>query len=287
MKFLEELENIKLENLNKKICIIIGDPVNHSLSPAMHNNAYKSIDVDNKFVFDKLTVKKEELQEFIEDLKNFNDKNQNIIGITCTMPHKENITQYLDDLKNEAKVIKAVNTVLFDGEKYIGYNTDWYGIERPFIEQDIELNEKNVAIIGAGGASRASLYAFKKNTCNINIFNRTKEKADLLAKEFNCNSYNLNNLEELKNCDIIINTTSVGMGNLINLSPINTNILHKNHIIFECIYNPKKTKLVQEAEKVGAAIIYGWEMLLYQGVKQFKIYTKKSPKIDSMKKILL
>lgn len=286
MKFKNELEKIENTYCGKNKCIIIGNPVEHSLSPVMHNITYTDCNIDNKFVFNKITVKEEELEEFVCDLKDINEKTNSFIGLTCTMPHKQNIIKYLDDIKEEAKIIGAVNSVLIKDNNYIGYNTDWYGIEQPFIEKGIDLMNKKVAIIGAGGTSRSAIYTFKKNNSIVNIFNRTKEKADLLAKKFNCNSYNLQDIDVLRDNDIIINTTNVGMSELENLSPINTDILNKNHIVFECIYKPKETLLIQKAKKVGTTIIYGWEMLLYQGVKQFEIYTNIKPNIDVMRSML-
>lgn len=286
MKFKNELEKIENTHFGKNKCIIIGNPVKHSLSPAMHNIAYKNCKIDNKFIFDKITVKEEDLEEFVFDLKEVNKKTNSFIGLTCTMPHKQNIIKYLDNIKDEAKIIGAVNSILIKDNKFIGYNTDWYGIEQPFTERGIDLTNKIVAIIGAGGASRSAIYTFKKNNSVVNIFNRTKEKADLLAREFGCNSYNLQEVNILQNSEIIINTTNVGMGELENLAPISTDILNKNHIVFDCIYKPKETLLIQKAKKVGTTIIYGWEMLLYQGVKQFEIYTNIKPNIDVMRSVL-
>lgn len=280
MKFLKILEELNEKKCKK--CVIIGDPVDHSLSPAMHNSGYKSLNID--MMFDKINVKENELEEFITDLKTINNKTKFFVGITCTMPHKINIIQYLDEVKEEAQAIKAVNSVLFDGNKYIGYNTDWYGIEKPLME--IGLRNRKVAILGAGGAARSAIYALKKNGSIVGIFNRTKSKADLLAKEFNANSFGLEDKEELAKSDIIINTTNVGMADLEDLSPIDTKIITRNHIIFECIYKPKETKLVKAALAVGATVIYGKEMLLYQGVKQFEIYTGLKPKIESLRSVL-
>lgn len=287
MKFIDELEKIKLNNLNKKICIIIGSPVEHSLSPAMHNNAYKVANLN--YIFDKVKVEEHELEEFVMDLKSFNKKyNGIIVGLTCTMPHKINIIKFLDELKEEVEKIKAVNSVFFDGKKYIGSNTDWYGIEKPFLEKGIDINGKKIAIIGAGGASRACIYVFKKHNCEINIFNRTPEKAKNLANEFDCTAFSLyDNDDKIANCDIIINMTNVGMGEFVGKSPVNTDILNKNHVVFECIYSPKETELVKNALKIGAKVIYGWEMLLWQGVKQFEFYTGVEPNINIMKGALL
>ncbi|MBR2141395.1 MAG: shikimate dehydrogenase [Rickettsiales bacterium] len=286
MRFKKELEEFRDKNNNKKICLIIGDPVQHSLSPAMHNSAYRSMAMENDFIYDKITVKQEDLEEFVFDLKDINKQTGSFVGLTCTMPHKQNIIKYLDELKEEARTIEAVNSVFYDGKNYIGYNTDWYGIERPFVERNIDLKYKNVAVIGAGGAARSAVYAFKKNDCKISIFNRTKEKADLLAREFDCNSFMLDNSNKIKQNDIIINTTSVGMGNLEGQSPIDVIILNREHIVFECIYNPKHTLLVKNAINANSTVIFGWEMLLYQGVRQFEIYTSKKPDIESMKSVL-
>ena len=286
MKFINELNRIRLNNNEKKISIIIGDPVNHSLSPVMHTKGYESLNIDNSYCFDKITVKKDELHEFINDLKVFNNQYNIVIGLTCTMPHKENIIQYVDKIQGEAKIINAVNSVVINNNIYTGYNTDWYGIERPFIERNIDLQNKKVAIIGAGGASRSAIYAFKKNNCIITIFNRTKEKADLLANEFQCLSNSLDNDELLKNNDIIINTTNVGMGELIDSSPVNLDVITNKHIVFDCIYKPQETKLIKKAKQVKAEIIFGWEMLLYQGVMQFELYTNKSPNIYNMRSVL-
>lgn len=185
------------------------------------------------------------------------------------------------------------NNYLFHGEavaigmiaesfiaKQIGFITD------NEMEQIVKIIKKKVAIIGAGGASRSAIYTFKKNHSIVSVFNRTKNKADLLAKEFNISAFDMNDIDELATNDIIINATNVGMGELSELSPINTDILNKNHIIFECIYNPKETILVKTAKNVGATVFYGWEMLLYQGVKQFEIYTGLKPNINSLMSVL-
>ena len=286
MTFFEKLLQLQQKHNGKKLCVIIGYPVIHSLSPAMHNNAYKSIGLDNLYVYDKMEVKAEELRDFMSDLKQFNSEYKLIVGLTCTMPHKQTIMNYLDEVKNEAKIINAVNSVFFNGEKYIGYNSDWYGIERPFVERNIELKNKKVAVLGAGGASRSAVYTFIKNGCKVNIFNRTLSKAQQLAEEFNCKYYSLDENEKIKDCDIILNATSVGMGELIDLSPIDLDVINKNHIVFDCIYKPNETKLIQQAIKVGATVVYGWEMLLYQGVLQFEIYTGKKPILSSMREVL-
>ncbi|MDD2840681.1 MAG: shikimate dehydrogenase [Rickettsiales bacterium] len=283
MTFYKKLSELKNNNPNKKICIIIGSPVGHSLSPLMHEIGYKSVGLENEFIFDRIEVKENELNEFVSDLKEFNKNDGLIIGITCTMPHKLNIIPYLDCLSEEAKIIGAVNTIYFNGKKYVGYNTDWFGIEQPFNERKINLKGKKVAILGAGGAARAVLYAFKKNNCEIGIFNRTLEKAVSLAVEFGCKGYSLKD-DKVKNADIVINATSVGMNE--DISPIDTNLLNKNQIVFDCIYKPKRTRLLIDAENVGASVIYGWEMLLYQGVKQFEIYTGKKPNTEKMKEVV-
>src|SRR3990167_7491456 len=132
-----------------KMCIIIGDPVEHSLSPAMHNAGYEALGIDDQFVFTAATVKSENLKKVIKAVQAMG-----ICGLTCTIPHKIEVMQYLDEIDEVAKKIGAVNTVLNMSGKLIGYNTDWLGVIKP-LEKYSKLRGKKVAVIGAGGAARA------------------------------------------------------------------------------------------------------------------------------------
>jgi shikimate dehydrogenase len=265
-----------------KFIIIVGDPVSHSLSPAMHNAAYEKLAIDDQFVYLGANVKVANLKEVILAMKVMD----NFYGLTCTIPHKVEVLKYLDWVDKKAKKIGAVNTVVKKNGLLCGYNTDWLGAVIP-LEKITSLKGKKVLVLGAGGAARAIVYGLKEKEAVVYILNRTLEKAKNLAKEFKAKVLTFNQQKEVSNFDIIINATSVGMEPLVNETPINPSFLKKNQIVFDIVYNPKETKLLKEAKKKGAKIIYGLEMLLYQGVAQFEIYTGKKAPIEVMRKVLM
>lgn len=261
-----------------KICMIIGDPVEHSLSPQMHNAAYEAIGIGDKFVFIAAGVKPENLYDAILGIRAMQ-----IHGITVTHPHKLSVIQYLDAIDEIAEKIGAVNTILNKNDKLIGRNTDWIGIVDS-IEKSIPLKNKSVALIGAGGAARAALYGLLVKGAKATIFNRTIGHAEKLAKEFDCGFGSLEELEKVKQMDIIINLTPASTEKY---SPINKKFLTSNHIVFDAVYFPYKTKLLREAKEQGATIIHGTEWLLYQGLAQFEIYTGKKASEEVMRKTIM
>lgn len=264
-----------------KICLIIGDPVAHSLSPAMHNAGYEALGIDNQFVFLGAKVKIEDVGILAEVMRKMG-----IHGLTCTIPHKVKIMKFLDEIDETAKKIGAVNTVLNKNGKLIGFNTDWLGAVIP-LEKITKLSGKKVLVLGAGGAARAVIFGLLKRKAKVIIFNRTKQKAIDLAKEFGCQVTNLENESEIKIFDIIINTTSVGMKPLDQETPIPTKFITSKHIIFDIVYVPHETKLLKDAKKRGAKIIHGSEMLLHQGTAQFEIYTGCKAPEEVMRRVII
>lgn len=264
-----------------KICLIIGDPVAHSLSPVMHNAGYEALGIDNQFVYLGARVKVKDVGIIVQAMRKMG-----IHGLTCTIPHKVAVMKFLDKIDETAKKIGAVNTVLNQNGKLIGFNTDWQGAVIP-LEKITTLSGKKALVLGAGGAARAVVFGLLKRGAKVTIFNRTKEKAIELAKEFNCQVSDLNIKSEIKNFDIIINTTSVGMKPLDQETPIPTKFITNKQIIFDIVYVPFETKLLKEAKKRGAKIIYGIEMLLHQGTAQFEIYTGHKAPEKVMRKTLL
>ncbi len=259
-----------------KICMIIGDPVEHSLSPHMHNSAYKALGIDNEFVFVAARVAPEHLGKAIEGIRAFG-----IRGVTVTIPHKTQIMKLLDGIDTVAEKIGAVNTIVNNNGKLTGYNTDWIGIATPLKDH----KGKTVAILGAGGAARAAVYAAKQLNMTICIFNRTIEHAKNLAEEFVCEYASIDDSEKIKSRDVIINTTSVGLES--NKSPISENAIAAHQIVFDIVYKPYETKLLKIAKEKGATIIHGTEMLLDQGLAQFALYTGKKAPEDIMRKAIL
>lgn len=260
------------------LCLIIGDPVSHSLSPAMHNAAYASARLN--YVMAAAHVKAEGLADAIRGVKALG-----VRGLAVTMPHKVTIMPLLDALVPTAEAIGAVNTVVLENGVLTGFNTDWLGILRP-LEQLTPLRGKKVAILGAGGAAQAAIHACASQGAGVTIFNRTVDRAQSLADRFGVVIRPLEDAFDLSTFDVIINTTAVGMAPDLDQSPIPESALRSHHIVFETIYSPVKTKLIQLSEKIGAHTITGLEMFLEQGAAQFQLHTGVKAPREEMEKIL-
>lgn len=260
------------------VCLIIGDPVTHSLSPTIHNAGYSALGLP--FVMAGAHVRAESLSAAIAGFKALGFR-----GLAVTMPHKVSIIPLLDELDSTAKEIGAVNTVVHADAKLTGYNTDWLGILNP-LERLSDLKGRRVALLGAGGAAQAALYACTSRGAHATIFNRSLDKAQALATRWQCAASTLDAIEEIASCEILINTTSVGMAELISESPISSECLNSNQIVFETIYAPRSTRLVCEAEARGARVIRGIEMFLEQGLAQFQLHTGVKPPDAVMRKVL-
>lgn len=247
------------------LCLIIGDPVAHSLSPKMHNAAYREMNIN--YVMGAARVTEGSLPDALRGVRALN-----IRGLACTMPHKVSICPLLDGLDPVARAIGAVNTVVRENDKLIGFNTDWLGILRP-LESKISLRDKRVAVLGAGGAALAAVYACISAEATVTIFNRTISKAIPLAKRFDIEVAPLSDSCDLARFDVIINTTSVGMSPNTSESPLTATQIRSHHVIFETIYYPHQTQLLRLATSNGATVLRGLDMFLEQGAAQFELHT--------------
>ena len=271
-----------------KLLGLIGDPVEHTLSPYMHNAAFESLNLD--YVYVPFHVKKNELKAAIKGASSLEIK-----GLNVTIPHKTEVIKYLDVLHGTAELIGAVNTIKFDG-KIKGYNTDGLGAVRA-IEETSTVRGKKIVILGAGGASRAiSFQIILSGAGRVIIANRTLEKGFLLKKnlvekldadvEAIDLGEKLNN--ELKDADILINTTPIGMYPNIHQKPLVTSeMMHENLIVNDIIYNPLQTGILREAVKANAKTVNGVKMLIYQGIESFKIWTGVEPSVDLFNEALV
>ena len=276
-------------NGKTKVCAIIGDPVGHSLSPVMHNAAFKELGLN--IVYVAFPVKTDMLEEAILGAKSLG-----LLGLNVTMPHKNAVIQYLDETDSTAKAIGAVNTILNERGKLFGYNTDGKGAMVALQENRIDPEEKKMLLLGAGGASKAIAFQAAPETDELVILNRTEEKAqqlaDLIQKTF-CTKVKANTLsaevlkKELKTTDILVNATSVGMSPDVNASPVPSDLLHSGLCVMDIVYNPLETKLMKDAEIVGAKVVSGLEMLLYQGAVAFEIWTNCPAPVGVMRKAAL
>lgn len=260
------------------ICIILGDPVGHSLSPQIHNAAYKALGIDNEFVYIASRVTPVNLKSAIDAIRALEIK-----GATITIPHKTNAMEYVDKIEQTAEKIGAINTIVNNNGKLIGINTDWIGVITP-LEAVTSLENKKVAVIGAGGFAHAAVFATTSKKAQVKIYNRTAKKAQELASRFHCESGSLEQIDEIKHADIIINATPVGMKT--DASIITDEVLRKNQIVFDAVYVPYETSLIKMAREKGATVIHGSELLLFQGAAQFELFTGKKAPVDVMRETI-
>lgn len=268
------------------IVALIGHPVEHSFSPPMHNAAFKHMNMD--YIYTAFDVKPDNLSKAIEGGEALGIK-----GFNVTIPHKINVCRYLDEIDEVAALIGAVNTVDFKDMK--GYNTDGIGAVKA-IEEVSKVKNKSVVVLGSGGASRAiSFYLAKYGADNLVILNRNTEKADRLAEDVlnsnladNVKSDSIANINSyIDDCEILINTTPVGMYPNVNEPPLVTSWdMHEGLVVFDAVYNPNETGLLSEAIEAAAKPVYGIKMLLYQGAESFRIWTGRSAPVDIMQKQL-
>ncbi|HCW31955.1 MAG: shikimate 5-dehydrogenase, shikimate dehydrogenase [Candidatus Peregrinibacteria bacterium GW2011_GWF2_39_17] len=254
----------------KNFCII-AHPVEHSLSPIMHNAAFKAMQMEAVFVaYDVLP----------ENLQNFMSTKKGWAGLAVSIPHKETIGQYLDGIDEIAKKIGAVNTVYRHNDQHWGTNTDAPGFLNALKEVMPDLSGKRVVVIGAGGAARAVISALKPLVGFLTIINRTVPKGVALAKEFECRYGG--KIEDMvtETPDLLVNTTSVGLEALAEPNLVPLDFLKPSMLIVDIAYRQNgTTKLISEAQQVGAKFIEGRQMLLHQGMLQFELWTgQKAPR---------
>ena len=271
---------------------VIGHPISHSKSPALHQAGFIDLEIDAEFL--AVDVLPKNLETWLK--KDF----QNFEGAAVTIPHKENIRKYLDQESMIAQKIGAVNTLFWQNGKICGTNTDVVGVLKSIINVFNPSNQ-NILILGAGGAARATIFGLQITGANVFLWNRTKEKAIKIANEFDPTNYqkikksstssdcenNVSFLESIKKADIkqiqviddfsdskkfdlVINTTSVGLHEWKSVVP--ENFWHKSHVAFDIVYDPLETKFLSDAEKAGAITISGDKLLVYQALEQFKMW---------------
>ncbi len=290
-----------------RILGVIGDPIEHTFSPAMHNAGLNALGLNYTYL--PFHVREDRLGECIQGAKAMGIK-----GLNVTIPHKTNVIKHLDDIDQVASMIGAVNTIQFiydeDNEssnqnnessvRTKGFNTDGYGCVRA-IEEKTSIKDKKVTVTGAGGAARAVAFQIANSGIDeLSILNRNVNKAESLASDLkanlerigidiNINSYDLDNLKkELSDSDIFIDTTPIGMYPNVNDKPIaSADMLHEDLVVNDIVYTPLETSLLKEAKLANAKIVYGYKMLLYQGIRSFEIWLNQEAPVDVMEKALL
>ncbi len=269
----------------KTIFAVFGDPVEHSLSPVMHNAAYKALGMDCEY--HKFRVTLDDLEGAIKGARAMG-----FGGLNLTIPLKEKALGIVEP-DTMARAIGAVNTIEFSGDDIagitgiVGHNTDGIGAVKALAASGVDIPGSRVLILGAGGAARAVAYQLAKDGARVTIANRTLGKAQELAGNVrsvgNANGTGLEELSKLTaDADIIINTTSVGMHPDTDRTLVTADMMHTGQVIFDIVYSPLETCLLREAKKAGAVTIDGIKMLVLQGAESFRIWTGIEPPVDVM-----
>ncbi len=254
---------------------IFGHPVRHSLSPAMHNAAFRHYGMNAVYLAFDVT----DLEKAVGGVRALGIK-----GLSVTIPHKEAIIPLLDAIDPVAERIGAVNTVVNRDGTLLGYNTDWVGAVKA-LEEATPLMGKRVVVLGAGGSARAVCMGLKEAGAGIHIANRTVEKARDLAALCSASWSGLDELDGIQ-AYILVNTTSVGMRPHEEGIPIDPQLLNRYSVVMDLVYSPLETRLLREARDRGAIVINGLRMLLLQALAQFELWTGRLAPVDVMEKAL-
>jgi shikimate dehydrogenase len=272
--------------ISTKIYCIIGDPIHHSLSPTMQNAAFAAKGLNCTYI--AFRVPEAELKESIESLRSIN-----IAGFNVTSPHKASVMRYLDEIEHTAKKATAVNTVNNIEGILRGYNTDVYGFIEPLRKRQVDFRGMHVLLLGSGGAARAVVAALAEENgiAKVLIANRDLRRAEELASlgaglGMKSEVLPLAGVQDISPvCDLIVNATTLGMNNESSL--IDYQHIQKGCIVYEMVYRPLVTDLIENAKYAQASVVHGYEMLIEQGAKAFEIWTGLSAPRDAMKKNLL
>lgn len=276
---IQKKENFNI-NADTELYCIFGNPVRHSLSPAIHNAAF----IKEKINAVYLAFEVKDIKSAVNSMRHLN-----IRGASVTIPFKNNILKYIDNVDVTASEIGAVNTLMNKNGRIYGYNNDGTGAVKALLNGKVKLKKQKILIIGNGGSARAVSFSLLNQGAEITIAGRDVKKIMNLTRNLNRKKHVYHTLisrlnsDYMRDFDIIINTTPVGMSPGIDKYPINPDLIMEKHAVFDIIYSPHKTSLLKAAEKKGCKIIHGIEMLLNQGAAQFEIWTGKKAPMETMR----
>ncbi len=257
---------------NTALCGVILHPASHTRSPAMHNAAFRALDLNAVYLaFD---VTPGNLEAALQGARAFS-----IRQLAVSIPHKEAILPFLDAVDATARAIGAVNTVTTVDGALVGSNTDWVGAVRA-LERETQLAAREAVVLGAGGAARAVVYGLLARGARVRVLNRDVSRAAQLAAELGADSAGPLESFESDRCDILVNTTSVGLRS--DASPLPGLRLASGVVVLDAVYDPSRTRLLRDAEKCGARTVEGKWMLIYQAAEQFSGWTGREAPVDVM-----
>ena len=249
---------------------VIGNPINHSLSPKLHNYWLKQNNINA--VYEKIKLEENEIENFILKIKN-----QEINGCNVTVPFKKTVIPFLDKLSSEAEQTQSVNTICFHNGDLIGHNTDIGGFQKAINKLNYKVKDKKILILGAGGVVPSIIFALNKmEVSKITVSNRTYKKAENLKSQFN--KINIVNWGEIPEFDIIINATSLGLNN--ETIDLNTSNIGDGKLFYDVIYNPSETNFLKDGKKLGNQTENGKFMFIYQAFEAFKLWHDIEPSVN-------
>lgn len=276
-----------------KVVGVFGYPVEHSLSPAMHNAAFAALGLP--YIYVPFSVRPESLESAVRSLPALG-----IVGVNLTIPHKETVLPFLDEITEEARDVGAVNTVHTVDGRLLGDNTDGRGFYEPLREQGITVAGKGVVVLGAGGAARSVVFRLAREGARITLTNRTPERARRLAQEVaqaGIGAEPIRTLDQddrdglaaaLSAAELLVQTTRVGMApEVAGLPALPLEALHPNLLVYDLVYNPVETRLLRESRARGCRPLTGVKMLVYQGAAAFQRWTGVWPPTDVMEAAVL
>ena len=251
--------------------LVIGNPIDHSLSPDLHNYWIKNSSIDA--IYEKKKINENQLEQIISQVRD-----NKIKGINVTVPFKKTVIPYLDELSSEAQSTQSVNTIYKKDNKIIGHNTDIFGFETSIKKVEYYLENKEVLILGAGGVVPSIIFSLiKMKASKIKISNRTKEKAENLKKIFK--DIEVLKWGEISNFDMIINATSLGLKKEDSLN-LDFSSITRNKFFYDVIYNPSETNFLKMGRELGNKTLNGKLMFIFQALSAFNIWHGQTPKIN-------
>jgi shikimate dehydrogenase len=273
-----------------QVCAVIGNPVGHSLSPAIHNAAYEALDLDFAYV----ACPVEDVKGALTGMRAIG----NFRGMSVTIPHKIEVMKYVDEVAQVDRSIGSINTVIHDGDKLIGLGTDGPGALKALADSGVELADKNVLMVGAGGAARAIAFTLARNTTRAELSILDIDEAVLrkLAADLDAGtdaivkpvvSSNQSLAEAMETADIVIHCTPVGMHPNVDASLIPPELFRPGQVVFDVVYTPLETKLLADAKSRGLKTISGVEMFVNQAALQFEHFTGNEAPVEVMRRVVM
>ncbi len=275
---------MKTISARTKLYCIFGNPVEHSLSPLMQNAAFEAAGIDAVY----LAFRPSSIESAVAAMRVLP-----ICGASITIPYKTSVIAFLDEIHPLAADIGAVNTLCNTGGAIVGHNTDGFGALEALMRAGVSPEGKRVLVFGNGGSARAIAFTLLTHGCSLTIAGRNPEKFTTLVDDLRLKDASVQGIALLaldapfmESIDIIINTTSLGMEPHADSSPLDEGLIFQHHTVFDIVYRPHVTALLRCAEKKGSRMVFGADMLLFQGARQFELWTGKSAPVEAMRNAL-